>query len=490
MKKAMVLAVSVLLTLLGGVGYAVAQITPKEDQVEITETVRYGDPTQAYGLTAGISTTLDYHLFWDTNHTFGEVSRTQTDVWFDPDGQIRNWPREQYLNLRDSVSGSMSAHGKWTDLDEAEKGSLSGLELAYYELAQKTAAGEENESQIRLEDYYKYYPIEIELMVENIYYNDWDFERAMEQETYREERDREIRTLYERVTDFFKIPVLPEEYIKIHLRKNEDGNISSWGYSSGGEGERYSLYTHSCVAEDAVYFSIHNRSRNGEIMDTQLIPGGYGLYCLPFVTGDEEKETLAVLCPERLEMVYALPEEEQVFWLRMSEDQQRLILVTGDEETVTIRVIRREDLATMQVLTYPGDREEMEGCNIFWEEDHLMLLCQGELTLFEVEADGTFELKFSVESDPTGELELPLWAGNAVTDWNGEKLAVLMKENIVYGRPDTVYCGADLAVYDHSGLLYCGKLGSSLDTEPGREYNSLEMVTLIDYLPLTIAWNE
>ena len=490
MKKAMVLAVSVLLILLGSVGYAVAQITQKEDQVQITEAVRYGDPTQAYGLTAGMSTTLDYHLFWDTTHTFGETSQTHTDMQFYPIGQIRSWPEEYYLNLRDSVGGSMNAHGNWTGITEVEKESLSGLELALYELAQKTQAGEENSARIRLGDYYAYYPMEIELQVEDIYYNDWDFERALEQETYREERDAEIRALYKQITEFFKIPVLPDEYMEIHLKKNAEGIVNSWGYSSGGK-RGYSLYTQSSVAENAVYFSIHNRDRDGEIVDTGLIPGGYGLYCLPFIPGDEEKETLAVLCPEKLEMVYALPEEEQVCWLRVSEDQQRLILITSAEETFTIRVIRREDMTTMQVLSYPGEQEEIDGSSIFWEEDHLLLrLRQGKLMLFAVEADGTFELKFSVALDPTGELELPLWSRNAVTDWNGEKLAVLMGENIDYGRPDTVYCSAELAVYDNSGLLYCGKLGSSLDTEPGRQYYSRETVMPVDYQPLTIAWDK
>lgn len=491
MKKALTLAVTVLLLLLGSVGYAVAQITPKEDQVVITETVRYGEPTQAYGLTAGISTTLDHYLVWDTAHTFGENPQTDTEMQFYPVRKIRSWPMESYLNLRDSVSGSMSAHGKWADMDEAEKNSLTGMDLAFYELAQKTDAGEENSAQIRFIDYYKYYPIEIELQVEDIHYYDWDFERAMDQETYREERDCEARALYEKMTEFFKIPVLPDESVNIHLRKNTEGHINSWGHSRGGEGEGYSLYTQSCVAEDAVYFSINNRSGDGDIMDTGLIPGGYGLYCLPFVPGGEEKETLTMLCPEKLEMVYALPEKESVRWLRVSEDQQRLILITNEEERFTIRVIRREDMTTMQVLTYPGVQEEIDDSNVFWEEDHLLLrLREGKLMLFEVEMDGTFERKFSVVSDPTGELDLPLWSENAVTDWNGEKLAVLMGENIVYGKPDSVYCGAVLAVYDHNGLLYCGKLGSSLDTEPGRAFYSRETVMLIDYKPLTIMWNK
>jgi len=82
MRKAMILALLVLLLCLGGVYYAAATINQNRDQVVIEEEILYGDKACAEGLTALVHTTLDYHLFWDTTYVLGEVPVTQTEYRF------------------------------------------------------------------------------------------------------------------------------------------------------------------------------------------------------------------------------------------------------------------------------------------------------------------------------------------------------------------------------------------------------------------------
>ena len=176
--------------------------------------------------------------------------------------------------------------------------------------------------------------------------------------------------------------------------------------------------------------------------------------------------------------------------MQVTEDQQRLVLLTEDGESFTLRVIRREDMATLQELRYPAGEEPVGISNIFWEEDHMLLQLSGDvLVLFTLLEDGTYKQVFSVEADPTGVLGIPLWINQTVTAWNGEKLAVLMEDNSRYEDVDTTYCGMELAVYDESGLLYYGEYGNSLDTQPGHRGSSRECCMPVYYQPLKIQWN-
>ena len=493
MKKAMVLAILLPVLLLCGVGYAVVKLNGQEDQVVITENVLYGKPEETYGLTAQISATLYDYFFWDTTHQFGQIPQTKTATRFCSVRTAQIIPPEYYIELGDGLSGGMSSYGRWAEMEQVQLGELSGLERAYWELAQKTQAGEEESANIRLKDYYDYYPVEVEIHLKDCYYTQGDFRWALYPKAHVNyadgEREEMLRKIYREFEQFFRIPVLDTEEKEIHLEKDENGNICSWGYSGIAEsGDRYDLYTTRVTAEDACYLAIGNRSYEGMIIDTSHIPGGYGLYAVPYTPGDGEQET--VVHSDRLAMVYPLDEREAVRWMQVTQDQQRLVVLTQDEESFTLRVIRREDMVTLQELRYPAEEEAVEIFHIFWEEDHMLLRLSDErLVLFSIQRDGTYRLEFSVEEDPTGELELPLWSGCAVTDWNGEKLAVLMEDDIRYGDEDATYCGAKLAVYDGSGLLYCGEYTNSLDTQPGYQGFSRECCMLLDYEPLKIRWN-
>lgn len=58
------------------------------------------------------------------------------------------------------------------------------------------------------------------------------------------------------------------------------------------------------------------------MVDTSLIPGGYGIYRLPY---DREKE---IFLSEKLEMVYALDPEKQYTDIYASPDGAKLFLVS------------------------------------------------------------------------------------------------------------------------------------------------------------------
>lgn len=493
MKKAMVLAILLPVLLLCGMGYAVAQLNGQEDEVVLTETVLYGDVEETWGLTAQISTTLYDYLYWDTTHHFDQVSRTETESRFYPVRNAQISPPDYYIELWDGLHGGMSASGRWDELEKADLEEVSGLELAYWELAQKTRPGEKQSATIRMKDYYDYYPVRVEVHLQNAFYTDWDFERALYPDpraTYSNEEEMEmLRTLYRDFEQFFRIPVLDTEEKEIHLERDEDGNICSWGYSGTEEGDRYNLYSMRTTAEDTCYLAISNRSGNGALMDTSHIPGGYGVYAIPYTpTGDRNVES--IVHSDRLAMVYPLEERESVCWMQVTEDQQRLVLLTEDGESFTLRVIRREDMATLQELRYPAGEEPVEISSIFWEEDHMLLRLSGDvLVLFTLLDDGTYKQVFSVEADPTGVLGIPLWINQTVTAWNGEKLAVLMEDNSRYEDGDATYCGVELAVYDESGLLYYGEYGNSLDTQPGHRGSSRECCMPVYYEPLKIQWN-
>lgn len=498
MKKAMLLAILLPVLALGGVLSALARIMPTEDQVVYTETLLWGDREEAVGITAQLDLTLGQHLLWESTYTVGGTPEARTEFTYSDELLQGDWDRDYTgVELRSQIGGGMSASGLWEDPEDPS--ALTGFDRAMYELAQTVPAGEEGTALIRLQDYYDYYPLSLSLEVEGMHFYEWDFEHALEDlekknlgPYYREELEEKL-DLYGAFADFFRLPVVDGHELEIHLTKNMSGQIRGWGYSSHVGKDSYQLYSTSEVADDAIYFALNGMTGNGEKLDFSLVPGGYGLYRLPLIPAGEDHGARPVA--EELAMVYPMDQGDQVHWMQVTGDGELLLMITYEEEGFFLSVIRRSDMETLQRLRFQSGPDMAGISNIFWEEDFLLLdLYDSEgygedLVLFTRQEDGTFALTFTVCGDPEGAYGLQFWESTTAVDWNGEKLAVLISQETYRGWEDQeAVCGFDLAVYDQTGLLYCGRYASSLDVEPQRgRYN--ETCRPMDGEFLHVFWN-
>ena len=156
MKKLIVLLCLLIALGLFGVCAIGAAVSEGKDQVTLTPRHLYGDPAAAQGATVSMLVHLDEHLLWNITHPIGgetqaDYSLSLREMDFDRNASylaVQLYGDFEYgLNTR-------------TPVDE-----LVGIELAYRELFDRTEPGTKGTAEVRLQDYYTYYPIRIDLSI-------------------------------------------------------------------------------------------------------------------------------------------------------------------------------------------------------------------------------------------------------------------------------------------------------------------------------------
>lgn len=475
MKKALVLTVVLIILSACGMVFAFADINAARDQVIITETAKFGDISAADGLEVLVRTQYDHHLFWDTTYQTDQ-SAARTNYRFSHTQVYENSPME--------YSGVQMETAIQYGFDFASDGKQSGISAAYKELFDRTPTGTEGSATVRLKDYYEFYPIQTTLdMPGNLlsWSSDFYTDTALEPgtETY-------VTLAFK---DFFRIPVMEDETVDISVTKNIDGSMG--GYGSGStEGDAFYLWTLSTLTDDACYFTFNPHTTKGNVIDTSLIPGGYGIYHLPYNKDHIVKDgiTSGILIDE-LSMVYSLNPEDTVFDLRTNPDQTKLLLLTKENKVCVLTVIDTETMKPLQRLELAVLGGDESLWNTYYYDDFIALhLSENQLAVVDRKEDGEYEHRFTVNLTDDAE-ELYSLSRNAVMDWDGEKLVVsdFLTTNYARNMNYFKYCSFYLSVYDETGLLYFGEYLSSLDA--GNELNSFSNpCQSTDYSPLSVSW--
>lgn len=440
MRKALALTLALFLLSVGGIALAHGYINSSRDEVVIREQVQYGDKSAAEGLTAQVRAQHNSQLFWDTSYTVGDVPVTSTEYSFYSTQKHNNYGAPSGLQLSENIG---------------EHENLSGISLAYKELYDTVEPGESAEKTVNLKDYYDYYPFSVTLRLPN-----YSFIRQWGENINKNDGGTEIVSA---LTDFFKIPILDEHRANISIERHlrDDGTSSSYS----DEGDSFGIYTLDVLTDEACYFTFDPRTSEGNIVDTSLIPGGYGIYCLPYST-DGRGNTTSV-DTDGLRMVYPLNPESQLFYLRLSEDGTKLLLHTQEEGKYVLTVINLADMSTLQrleLLELPEDYDRyfdlLEGDGFF-----TAVFYDYQLVVVRVTDSGEYELCYA--ADISGQSP-NINSYDSAVDFDGERVAFITRY-----LPDTdsnsprqnIHCGFQIRVYDESGLLYHGIYTSSLDTE-------------------------
>ena len=217
MRKALIAFVLLFVLAVGGMTAIHAEVNEVRDQVVVTEEIIYGDKAAAEGLTILAQAALENgHLNWDTTYTIGEQPKTHTEFKYSSEPRDRTIHYEPMgLLLGNSLHDHSSDWNRASDSSE-----LSGIDLAYWELREETPFGEEGKRQIRIADYYDYYPIRISLEVPNYNLEKTFGEISM---AISPEQLDNMERVYDALENYLKIPVLPGETMNIDLYHTEAG---------------------------------------------------------------------------------------------------------------------------------------------------------------------------------------------------------------------------------------------------------------------------
>ncbi len=493
-KLALVIVILLLLLSLSGITAAAITVNAARDRVEVTATTIAGDPAVLDGLSLRLCNTYNHYLFWDTAYT--PLDDTAPLTTFDISSIRRGEPAQPIydgVQLHNGLSFGYSMSGSGYQ-EEDFSGEERGLIAAYNQLYRETPDGEERSMVIDLSDYYDYYPVTGSIRLPN--YSRWiDWEDA--HLTYTPTKESALYTAH-RLNEYFKIPMLPDQLIEISIRKSHDGRTVGVGSSSlrgmyGVEVEvdEYYLNTFNAVADDACYFTVSAHTARGIQVDVSRIEGGYGIYRLP--CGGESVDI------DALQNVYPLdPADGAILKLTLSPDQRKLLLYRENGLAVTLTVIDRAAMQTLQTISlgsYPAADEA------YWSfhdggDYHVISLGYARLLVIDTDETGAYGIRLDVLVD---ELSLGTFNEKAnhfrylyptmTSAWDGERLAMADSMAQHGGGYDkySQACDFYLAVFTADGLQYYGIHETSLNADNDPR-NTNAACWPMDHDPLTLSW--
>jgi len=482
MKRMIALLLGLLLLSAAALGMIGSSILRQKDQVTVTEQVLYGDPAHAKGASFLTEAHYDNHLFWKTSYTVGKDEAYSTEYDF----SAKERPFSETRSYRGISLGFDMQNGVDLTTPAAEQ---SGLMKAYRELYDETPSGTKGTKIVFLQDYYDYYPIRIDISLPGTLWMGDNYEHLADKDYENE------RAVWDAFREFFRIPV-PDDLpgTEISVVKDESGRSIGVGSHTPSEKDGYYfLYSEAAYTADRCFFSINIQRGEGDgVIDTSLIPGGYGIYSFSYTNvrnkENTPQENVTIHHPgyrtgvdaDSLAMVYPLDESVSVRSMHVSPDETRLLLLTEEASGVWLTVIDLADMSMRQKLLV-GDGEHI---SLHHQDDFMMLFSVYDFSLYAIDGAGNYTLAFSAEQPRQYREDLPHINTYAAMDFDGERLITAdfcLEEQ--YGSMQT--CDVFLTVYDKTGLLYAGNYETSLARNPDTSrYN-------FNCLPhsLDVTWN-
>lgn len=478
MRKALALFLCLVLLLTGGMVYASQSIgAPKED-LTYKEITLYGDHSAAEGLTLDLVLQYQDHLFWESALSFTEKGfDSATDFHYSTSEEQYNRPHEPFgLQITPAFDYGYP------------------VEPIIEELKDSLAPGERIETDARLADYYDYYPLNVSVDLDDLFYGYDPYELREDQpETPESYALREI-------VSFFKIPVIEDEYIHVTASRVENGNsaeASGWGSSE--KGDNFGFYISGAVGNDACYVTFSNRTKEGKIVDTSGIPGGYGIYRLPFRTVDEknyhgmESYKGPDVIADELALFAPLDENVIVTHFSISPDKKDLILHTNENGRYVVTILDPATGAARQRLEICEDDPEQWSTVVERENFIFIQTHDYHVYLLAKDAYGRYSLRIDAPAVGNGlEERFAIWDSyDQFMTYDGERLAfagVLMMPNgmsLYDTDPEGDFL---LAVYDRGGLSYAAAFKSSLTDANTERTGYQERIFPRTSDPVRVSW--
>lgn len=477
MRKALALLLALVLLCLVVIIGAHAGINTERDQVAITENVVYGDKLAACGLNIVRNAQWDYRLHWSTDYNISAENAYSTEFEFtqsEERGEYKGTYTPSGVNFSNYVNGGIGSSHELTREDIS--GIFGGFEDLCLDVIDRAPAGERYTETVKISDYYDYYPMDIFLDLPNLYFLYTDelgnrFVRNMDGNDCEEVNDA--------LRAYFRIPVAEDDSVEIEVYKNAGGAATEIYVNTLIPGMGYQIL--SAVSEYAVYFTFDS----GTAVDFSEIPGGYGVYCLPFgATFEHQGGVYPTADVDGLKMVYPLAEDVKIEAFFISKDEERLIMVTAEDGMHILTAIELDTMETLQrIEIIPVINSEGGVHPVTAYEGFLVLEMEGaRIATLDILENGDYSPNFVVDRMPN-EDNLFWYRADCVYAYDGERLAIGW--DMEQDTPPYDNCGFSVAVYDKNGLQYYGEYESGLMTglETG-DYGYLCQPTMYDGLLL------
>ncbi len=464
----------------GSIFFLSSGISQYSDDVTITETTVFGDPSAAAGITVDLWSEFWGESYWNTRVSAGDTIKTETTFYpsspFEEDSEYYYKKMPEFgITIRDSIGYDYG--------DEILPGTQNGINDAFDALAEEILPGESKEKKISLDDYMEHYALQVEITIPSDSYLGYDeilaTSRVIEDEKaaavwmseLEPDSDQYIAQQFQK---FFQIPVLDTEKIKIGLDKSPSGEITDVSYGNA-ESEIAALWSRcNVVTEDAIYFTFQGHGSAGTLLDFSQVRGGYGIYMLPYNKTDGVKA-------DQLSMVYPLNPEIEILAMELNTDRTALLLHTSEDGIYVMTVINLQTMEMRQRIEVLKVTEASSWRS--WYGGNFLVVQYGEnLMVFSVNNDGVYSLDFTAQlPEPSDGWRWP--EDEDVMIYDGKRLAAAGPLKGTNTNHDT-FC---LTIYTRQGIAYHGTYHTGFNPVSADSYRWY--CNLIYEDPLTISWN-
>ena len=474
------IAAALVIVSLGAASFTFAAVRGQMADCRITEKTIVGDAAAAAGLSASFGMGLQNQLYWRNVFTYGGAD-DGADVQETAFSRKNPFPADKkgpvpYVRLTGYMTSGNALDDILTDPAEGypirqellaqvrQEFFTAGAAERVQEIKRALPADGETTQDLKLKDLFRYYPIEGDLTGTSIW------AASLDNAVYASE---DSVKLGQDLNHFLRIPISETESSGFSVGKYPDGSLN-FNYYQGKENcsqqeDHFDFCSIACSTPDAVYFTFDTHTDDGDVVDTSLIPGGYGIYRLPY---DREKE---IFLSGKLEMVYALDPKKQYTDIYASPDGAKLFLVSQAARLAAVGV--KEVQATAEIIdvrTMQCDRREEIVCSKdaalgYDAGDYLIFRGRSELCLYTYQ-DGSYkkELMLTDVDFRKPALRNLFYDNRCRTAYDGKRLSILGEAELdiedenntmwLWGTAGTV----EVAVFDASGLAYYGTLRSNM----------------------------
>ena len=489
MRKALAIFLGLIAVLVAGMFPLGSYVLSERDQVKYEETVLKGTAEQAKDITVAVQGQMNHHNYWDSVYTIGEGEDTLTEyTYYATYHQEKYTPGKGYGIQFDGYPNFGGSGGGMESIFDR-----IGFLEAYKALESQTPAGMTASISFPVSEYTKYYPVWFSVSVDAFRYDYSDsyLGRAAGQGAPKNDKELANRVF----SEFFRIPVSETEMYTITITKNASGTVTAvqgepgaWqtehesAYENGESmtlhgstnSEDYFIWeTVSCWDDGNLYFTFVPYTQKGQEINTDLIPGGYGIYRVPYYADESGEYHLDA---QKLALWYPLPKESVKEELELELDAEgNLLVLTGTEKEITFTVLGKEKGDCLQKLTI--ERPEEKAFFIRYRDENFIVgMFETEYVLVVEYTPGEgyrncFLAKVEENSLIAQTARNYRWEGDC--DWNGERLVYatygLAGIEEVGGWPGRMYdTDFSVAIYDATGEIYLAEYRSGLHTEQER----------------------
>lgn len=444
------------------------------DDVTVTRQTLYGDSSVADGVNILVRNQYQQNLMWETSLTLGSNPVPETEFTFSNE-QIRIPDEIEQTGIEFNILRDPFQFIHIDRIPESAKEKYAALMDAVTGAIDAVPAGENKTFTINFSAYLDYYPLDGQVIL-------GDLTTVFSEFEYWTDDSEEIALA---INEFFRIPVDGEYTVEYTIDKTSGGSA----YGAQMKTDFY-LNASGVATDDACYFTFNTVREDGTVVDTSLIPGGYGIYRLPY---DENGLNF-----DALEMVYALDPTERYDSMYLSDDGKRIRLQTWQGDNLMLTVIDLAGMTQIQKVKLLTESEEWHYDVIDYDDFTLIVEnrrnsdSMDQITVWEELSDGTFTNAFTANMNmdvfpEKSNLNLFDSLSNAVDYRNGK--LVVIKNRLIRQEPYWYkdYCDIYVIVYDATGMIYAGTCEWNL-THVNSLYPNTERVKPTSSGALEVSW--